>query len=251
MLAPLNEHPTMTSTAIMQPTYLPWIGYFALMDQVDEFILLDSVQFAKRSWQQRNRINTAQGPLWLTVPVATKGLRDQLIADALIQYGGDFPRNHIRAIEMSYLKCPYFDTYGDSLISILETRPERLCELSVRLIEWIRDALAITTPLIRASTMDNKGAQADLLAHLCAQSRTTTYVSPPGSRDYLEASSAFNERNIKVEYFDYSHPEYNQGKNPFETYLSAIDLLFNEGPASMSIIKSGLTINRSSSPDAN
>ena len=71
--------------AIMQPAYLPWLGYFSLMDQVDKFVILDTVQFARRSWQQRNRIKTADGINMLTVPVIKKGKYDQKINEVLIR----------------------------------------------------------------------------------------------------------------------------------------------------------------------
>ena len=97
----------MTSAAIMQPTYLPWCGYMALIESVDEFVLLDTVQFAKRSWQQRNQIKTRNGPLWLTVPVVSKGLRNQKICDVKIDTERDFPQRHIRTIELNLSKTPF------------------------------------------------------------------------------------------------------------------------------------------------
>ena len=85
--------------AIMQPTYLPWIGYLAMIDRVDQFIYLDSVQFARRSWQQRNRIKTANGELMLTIPVSSKGRRDQLISETSVLWTSGFAPKHVRAIE--------------------------------------------------------------------------------------------------------------------------------------------------------
>ena len=95
----------MTTVAIMQPTYLPWLGYFALMDRVDTFVYLDSVQFARRSWQQRNRIRSADGEVMLTIPVAKKGLRDQKIAEVEILYSSEFPRRHVDILSANYRRA--------------------------------------------------------------------------------------------------------------------------------------------------
>ena len=96
--------------AISQPTYLPWSGYFDLIDQVDVFILLDDVQFEKQSWQQRNRIKTPVGLQWLTVPVVFRGRLGQLIKDVEIRTA-DFCRDHCRAIELNYRRAEFFGTY--------------------------------------------------------------------------------------------------------------------------------------------
>src|SRR3546814_6184157 len=104
----------MTTIAIMQPTYLPWIGYFGMIDRADIFVFLDSVQFARRSWQQRNRIKTANGPLMLTVPVHKKGARDQTIAEVRIDEQAQFPLTQMRAIEHALQKAPYFATPAEA-----------------------------------------------------------------------------------------------------------------------------------------
>jgi len=82
----------------MQPTFLPWIGYFALIHEVDTFVFLDSVQFAKRSWQQRNQIKTASGAQWITMPVASSGLREQFIKDTLISSEGESAKKLINSL---------------------------------------------------------------------------------------------------------------------------------------------------------
>ena len=105
--------------AIMQPTYLPWCGYFALMDRVDEFVLLDTVPFNKRSWQQRNRIKTGRGEIWLTVPVLSKGLRGQIISEVKIDTSRDALSAHRTSIEHAYGKAPFFSDYADTLFKIL------------------------------------------------------------------------------------------------------------------------------------
>ena len=229
----------MISVAIMQPTYLPWIGYFALLDRVDVFVFLDSVQFARRSWQQRNRIKTAQGQLMLTVPVLKKGRYDQKVAEARIDQSSKFAVKHIRSIEASYASAPYFDRDAPQLFAVLRRRHEYLADLNIALIDWLAQAFGITTPKQRSSALTTSGVKADLLANICEKIGASRYVSPPGSRAYLDESSAFAERGIAVDYNDYVHPTYPQLQGDFEAYLSALDLLFNMGPDGLAVIRRG------------
>ncbi len=133
--------------AIMQPTYMPWIGYFALMESVDIFIILDSVQFSKRSWQQRNQIKTESGSKWLTVPVISKGKRSQLITDVEIDYFGKFPESHINMITQNYKKPPFFVDYSEDIFNILRKRHKHLSSLSIDLILLFCSVLNIDTKI--------------------------------------------------------------------------------------------------------
>ena len=215
--------------AIMQPTYMPWIGYFALMESVDVFIILDSVQFSKRSWQQRNQIKTESGAKWLAVPVISKGKRDQLIADVKIDYSSKFPERHINIIEQNYRKSPFFSNYSEDFFNVLRKKHEYLSHLSIDLILLIRNLFDIKTKIKYSSDFVTKGSKDELLAELCEHVRATEYISPSGSKVYLHDSDSFIKRNIPVIYFDYKHPEYKQLNGDFLSYMSVIDLLFNCG----------------------
>ena len=224
--------------AIMQPTYLPWSGYFALMQSVDVFIFLDSVQFAKRSWQQRNQIKTPQGGQWLTVPVASKGKRDQLICDAELDDSTNFTNTHRKSIENNYAKAPWFDTLAPALLANIEQKM-LLADLNINIIEHCRALLGIETSLLRSSRLHGSGAKADLLASLCEEVGATEYISVPGSKDYLGNSRAFEDIGVPVRYFNYRHPEYPQLFGDFLPYMSVIDMLFNCGDHSADLIHSG------------
>lgn len=234
----------MTRVAIMQPTYLPWLGYFGLMQSVDLFVVLDSVQFAKRSWQQRNQIKTMNGPLWLSVPVLSKGKREQLISEVEIDYSQDFPRSHQKTLEMNYRKSAYFDSLSPQLFAMLGADNKYLAGLTINSILWIRDVLGITTPIRFASEFEMGGTKADLLASLCEQAGATEYISPPGSKDYLDESDAFAKRGIPLSYFEFKHPEYPQRFGDFLPYMSVVDMLFNCGPESASAIEKGCEISQ-------
>ena len=153
--------------AIMQPTYLPWAGYFGLMCSVDLFIYLDSVQFARRSWQQRNQIKTAKGAQWLTVPVIAKGKREQRIDEVEIDATARFGGAHRKAIEMNYRKA---QAYSDApwLMPLIEEPPTKLVDLTISLIARLREMIGISTPIAR-QRHEGEGTKADLLASLCRE----------------------------------------------------------------------------------
>ena len=226
--------------AIMQPTYIPWAGYFGLMMSVDLFIILDNVQFSHRSWQQRNQIKTAQGLSWLTVPVLIKGKRDQLIKNVLIDKSVNFKKKHKASIELAYKKSFFFKDFSPSLFSTLDAEYDSLLQLNYSLLLCLTNLIGLDKKIMFASELESKGSQADLLAFICSQVGATEYISPPGSKEYIDQSSAFREIGIDVSYFDYTHPEYSQNFGPFVPYMSVIDLIFNMGPESKSIIFSGL-----------
>ena len=232
----------MKSIAIMQPTFLPWIGYFSLIDRVDEFVFLDNVQFDKRSWQQRNRIKTAQGPIWLSVPVLTKGRSSQLIQEVEILKDADKDPFHKinAAIEHNYKKAPYYHDYAKNLFVLFDDNKHNLALLNQSIIQWICRQLGIKTPLINASTLSVTGQKESLLVDFCKDRGASHYIAPPGSKTYLEESDAFEAAGIVLEYHNYRHPIYTQLYGNFKPYMCIIDLLFNEGPASADIIKQGL-----------
>jgi hypothetical protein len=226
--------------AISQPTYLPWLGYFDLIDQVDVFVLLDDVQFEKRSWQQRNRIKTPVGLQWLTVPVISRGRREQLINQVEIETAG-FSRDHCRAVEHNYRRAQFFENYFDELCSRLSC-PEGtlLVDLNIRLIEWLVKALGMETRLVVSSSLRQSGRRTELLANLCESQGANLYVSPLGSSVYLlKEKDALLARGVDVVFQHYEHPEYKQLFPPFLPYASALDLIFNECNRSLEILRAG------------
>lgn len=219
----------MTRVAIMQPTYLPWLGYFSMIDYVDKFIYLDSVQFARRSWQQRNRIKSVNGELMMTVPVFSKGLRGQVINETQIDLSTNFGVKHWRSIETAYKKAPYFSIHAEELEKHFLSPPASLADFNISLIEKLCMIFGVSTPRQRSSSMFTSGTKSELLARLCKKAGASSYISAPGSKEYIQESSAFQNVGVTVDYFVYDHPVYFQGNGEFIPYMSAIDLLFNVG----------------------
>jgi UDP-2,4-diacetamido-2,4,6-trideoxy-beta-L-altropyranose hydrolase len=226
--------------AINQPAYLPWIGYFDLIDQVDLFVVLDNVQFEKQSWQQRNRIKTPGGLQWLSVPVKFRGRLGQLIQEVEIRDSG-FCVNHLRGIELAYRRSPYFERYFPPLKQrIEEMRGGLLVDLNLTLLQWLAECLGIRTRMVKASTLEASGKRTELLGNICAVSGAKRYISPLGSAAYLlPEQGILQSRGVEVLFQNYEHPVYRQMFPPFEPFASVIDLLFNEGDAGLEVLRRG------------
>jgi len=226
---------------IMQPSYLPWVGYFSLVDQASVFVFLDTVQFEKQSWQQRNRIRTPKGLEWITVPVFIKGRFGQLIREVEIN-PERFPDKHMKQIRQNYSRAPYFKTYEEEFFDVLRRASQRfsLSDLNIALIEWISAKLTLSARFIRSSQLRAMGKRTELLVQILRELGASDYLSPLGSLEYIRTEySLFVENEIDVTFQNYVHPEYRQTYTPFVPYASVIDVLFNEGERSIDVIRSG------------
>jgi hypothetical protein len=227
--------------AISQPTYLPWLGYFDLIDQVDIFVFLDNVQFQRQSWQHRNRLKTPSGLHWITVPVRFRGRFGQRINEVEIRDTG-FWRNHLRAIELNYRRTPFFNEYFEELSSRIKTRASGalVADLDIDLIEWFMDLLGIRSSVLLSSQLEQSGKRMELLANICNSLGARQYVSPLGSAAYLlQEMDILLDKGIDVAFQHYEHPQYSQLFPPFCPYASILDLIFNEGHRALDILRSG------------
>jgi hypothetical protein len=213
----------------MQPTFLPWIGYFSLINSVEKFVFLDNVQFESRSWQQRNRILNNNQVQWLTVPVTLPSGQSTTINDVLMSkehYSSAKIRN---TLIHAYSKSDWTKAIVESLYPILENSTNQLSAMNKALIVSISKQLGIDTEFIHASNLNAQGEKGDLLLSICKILGADTYISPLGSRIYLDEFSGFRNSGIEVEYQNFVHPTYSQVSNSFVSHLSVIDALCNIG----------------------
>ena len=214
--------------AIMQPTYFPWLGYFALISNVDTFVFLDNVQFDRRSWQQRNQIANKDKKIWLSVPVEKKNLFSQKINDVIIK-DLNFKTNHLKSIFYSYNKTKYFTKVFPFIEEILNKKINKLSELNILIIKKICEAFNIKTNFINAKDLNVEGKKSVLLANICKKIKADTYVAVQGSKEYMGEKIEFEDKGIKVEFFIFDQKVYNRDKNPFISNLSVIDFIFYNG----------------------
>jgi len=216
--------------AIVQSSYIPWKGYFDLIAAVDEFVLLDDVQYTKRDWRNRNRIKSSSGPVWLTIPVVVSGRFEQRVCDVLVS-DGRWNEKHWRSIRASYARAPYFRDYERTLEALFTGATDvRLSGINFRLLKGLCDLLCIDTRITWSADYTASGNRTGRLVSLCRQSGATEYLTGPSARAYLDESQ-FENAGIVVQYADYSgYPEYAQLYPPFDHRVSVIDLLVHTGP---------------------
>jgi len=212
--------------AIHQPQYLPWLGYLDKLDCADAFVLLDTVQFKKNEWQNRNRIRDAQGWQYLTVPVLHEF--PQRLDQVRINNQTDWRRKHLQALETHYGKAPHYDSYAPVFRELLARDWERLSLLNEAVLSALAGAFGITTPIVKASQYTTREEQTGRLVDLCKALGADCYLAGAGGREYMNLEE-FNAAGIAVEFQNFVSPEYAQVYRPFIAGLSAIDLLFNCG----------------------
>jgi WbqC-like protein family len=221
-----------------QPRYLPSCAYLHRALLADAFVYLDTVQFTPRDWESRNRIKASAGPAWLTVPVVHVSRR-QRVADTVIDDTQDWRRRHLRSLELSYRRAPFFEEVFALVREVLERPWARLLDLNATLVEALLGYLGVSARFVVGSTLGPIDATGqELLLELCRRLDAHLYLSGPLGRDYLEPSR-FREQKIGLAFHDYVPAEYPQLFGGFVPNLSAVDLLFNCGRASLSHIERG------------
>lgn len=225
---------------VLQPSYLPWLGYFEQMARADQFVFLDNVQFTRRDWRNRNKIRTGEGWAWLTIPVEQKNRYTQSLKETRIDNSVNWNKKHREAIRLNYSRTPFFETYYPWFESVYGRQWVFLLDLCYETTEYLMKVLGITTPISKASDLAAMGGKADLILNLCREKKATHYLTGGLARDYLSAED-FRREGIELEYQEYDHPEYPQRYPGFVPNLSVIDLLFNVGDKSRDVLMNSIS----------
>jgi hypothetical protein len=234
--------------AAHQPHFLPWLGYFDRILKSEKFVLLDHVQFERQNFQNRTRINSPQGPRWLTVPVQQRSRSETILEKLLsreLDNGLSWQEKAARTLEHAYGRTPYFGTHSGPLLDLIRRPRERLVDLNIDLLKYCMEALGIRTPVQRSSELGLTGAKSELVLSMCRAVGADVYLSGTGgSRGYLDVA-AFEREGVKVVWQEFRHPGYPQrsaapGK-PVQG-LSVVDLLFHCGPASGDVLRGGAAV---------
>ncbi len=218
---------------IHQPNYLPWLGYFYKIAQVDIFILLDNVQYEKNSYTNRCQIKTPQAPFWLTLPIKRKF--PQMINKAEITNYKQEIQRHLKTISQNYQKAKYFNDLYPELEKIMKKDYSYLSDLNIALIKFLVNKLRIKTKIKTASDFQVSGASTERLINLCKNFKGSIYLSGKGGANYQDEEK-FKKAGINLKYTNFQHPNYNQLWKEFVPGMSIIDLLFNCGPESLKIL---------------
>jgi hypothetical protein len=222
--------------SVHQPQYMPWLGYFDKIDRSDLFVFLDTVQYKKNEFQNRNRIKNDKGWQWLTVPVGYRF--PQKIDEVTVNENMPWRHKHRQALITNYGKAPYFEACFSDIEGILENSWSQLTELNVKTVEAILNQLGIKTSRKHAGEWQLDQNPTGRLVDICLKSGADTYLSGAGGQNYLDLDQ-FETEGISVIFQDFEHPQYTQQFGDFEPFMSTLDLLFNCGTESLNVIRKG------------
>ena len=223
--------------AIVQSNYIPWKGYFDLIASVDEFVLYDDMQYTKRDWRNRNKIKTANGTQWLSIPVESKSKYFQTIRDTKIS-DSSWNKKHWKSISQAYSKAPHFKDYKEIFEDLYANATEQyLSEINYKFITAINAMLGIKTTIRWSNDFQLAEGKNEKLLGICKDLGADTYISGPAAKDYLD-NALFENDDISVEWASYDgYPEYQQQFNGFEHGVTILDLLFNCGSETVTKMK--------------
>ena len=222
---------------ILQSNYIPWKGYFDLINMADVFIIYDEVQYTKNDWRNRNKIKTANGPIWLTIPVKQEKL-SQRILDTEV-HTNEWRRKHWNSIKLSYSKSAFFKDHSPLFEALyMDSCETRLSSINHSFLIAINHLLGINTIIHWSQDLSVTGGKTERLVELCKKVGADEYISGPAASDYLD-TKLFENNNIKISWMNYEgYPEYSQLYPPFVHDVSVLDLIFNEGPNASKYMKS-------------
>jgi len=223
---------------VLQPSYIPWRGYFDQINRADVFVFYDDIQYDKHGWRNRNQIKTVQGKQWLTIPVHSHGATSgMLIKEARIDWVKPWAKTHLKTLAFAYAKAPYFKRYSGLLESLFQRQDEFLADFTIHLSIALARELGIThTRFMRSSEMAGlSGGKTDRLLQVLTRVGATHYISGPSAAVYLEGDK-LTAAGITFEYMRYDYQEYPQLYPPYDPYVSILDLLFMAGPEALSYV---------------
>lgn len=224
---------------ILQPGYLPWLGFFEQMFRTDVFVVYDDVQYDKEGWRNRNRIKGANGVLWLTIPVHVKLADHPLIHEVRIDNKTHWRKKHLMSLKMNYAKAPFFSKYIEIFEEAFSHEWDSLVDIDMYFILKLSECLGMgDKKIVRSSTLNVEGDRLERLVKVCKMFDADVFYEGAAGKNYID-SDYFSEHGVAIEYQDYKHPVYKQLYGDFVPYLSVVDLLFNHGDESLEIIKSG------------
>lgn len=221
---------------ILQPGYLPWLGFFEQVYQSDVFVLYDDVQYDKNGWRNRNRIKTANGIQWLTVPVHVDFSERSLVCTVTIDNRTPWRKKHSSSIRINYGKAPFFGHYWPLFEEAYDRQWEMLADLDIYFIEKLLSCLGLSgRQIVRSSTLGIEGDRHNRLLNICRHFDAKVFYEGASGRNYLDEQRFLSE-GIALRYQEYQHPVYRQLYGEFIPYLSIVDLLFNHGDESLAIL---------------
>ncbi len=211
-----------------QPAYMPWLGYFHKIALADNFVMLDSVQFEKNSFTNRNKIKTSNGEAWLTIPVEMKGHLDKQINEIQMDSKSNWKKKHWNTLLLNYKKAPHFDKYSGFFEKYYLSETNNLFDFIQSSSNFFFEELKITPKTKKLSELNIESKKQDLIIDLCKKTDSNAFVFGALGKDYAD-KNLFDSNNISIYFQEYKHPSYQQLWGEFVPYMGIIDALFNLG----------------------
>ncbi|MFN5370372.1 MAG: WbqC family protein [Bacteroidia bacterium] len=212
---------------ILQSNYLPWKGYFDLINDADVFCFYDEVQYTKNDWRNRNRIYSKNGLHWISIPINKDAVKGKISQAKL---PGNWQMQHYKSIKLAYGRAPFISNLDQIIYKLyFENNFEYLAEFNQYSIQTICSYLGIKTKFMNSNAFELKGDRIQRLINLLKLLKATEYISGPSAINYLSGQEHyFLEEGIKLTFKDYKgYPEYSQLNKPFENYVSIVDMIAN------------------------
>jgi hypothetical protein len=223
---------------ILQPSYIPWRGYFDQIRRADLFVFYDDVQYDKHGWRNRNQIKTAHGKRWLTIPVHAAGATHGVpIKDVRIDWSKPWADQHLKSLTASYARAPFFRKYLPLIESFYHRTDEHIADFTIATTVALAGELGIRqTQFMRASELEGiQGSRTTRLIEILRRVGADHYISGPSARDYVQTDE-FATAGIRLEYMEYEYPEYPQLHPPYDPHVTVLDLLFMTGDRALDFI---------------
>lgn len=226
---------------VLQPSYLPWLGYFDQIAKADVFVFYDDVQYDKNGWRNRNKIKTPQGEMWLSVPVRLKNHLELPINKIEIDNLSNWRKKHLTALEINYSRAAYFKDYEGFFKEVYGRQWPFLADLDIHIVKELSTMLGVKTKFYRSSELGITGDKTGRLINICKHFSADSYLTGDSAKDYLD-EGLFSSNSIKLEYHGYRHPVYRQLYGDFMPSLSIVDLLFNCGKETLKVLSNNSTM---------
>jgi len=210
-----------------QPNFIPYLGFFDKAIKCDVFVLLDCVEFSKQNWQNRNKIRTSDGWMWLTLPIKKGSSKLPIRLVELSE--GKWRKRIWKSIMYSYNRAPHWENYHGEIQELVTNSSEKLLDYNIAWLEWLFKELDIACQVVPQSELDIQGKASELILRLGKALSCDVYLSGVGAKDYLDEKLLMDE-GIDVVSQNFKHPEYKQVFEPFIPHMSVLDGILNIGP---------------------
>ncbi len=234
-----------SSLAVMQPYFFPYIGYFQLIKAADQFIFRDDVQFNERGWIHRNRLLVEGKAIYLTIPCPNKSKYEMINnVEHLMDSHKKISRKYLlNKVSSYYHKAPFFDEIMPLIQKVINLKTKKIADIAIESVKETCRYLSLKIPRKFAANIigDHDLGRTEALVYLCKFTGADTYINAPGGKE-LYTKNEFREYNITLKFLEPGRITYPQFGNEFIPRLSIIDVMMFNPPGKIKDMLSNYTL---------